>query len=205
MIKNIVLDIGGVIFDDSDFNLSKLLNKDLEEIKKIAKVAYGGNFKKCLLGQMTVEQHILELQNIEVKNYNIIKYILSYENLKHSFPLMTSTIEVIQELIKRNYKIYLLSNITEASYKYICETIDMEKLFDGGLFSYEEQMVKPNKGFYEKLINKYNLIKEETIFFDDKEKNVIAANEIGIKAIQFKNVKDIYDNLDIDKRNDKNE
>ena len=81
----------------------------------------------------------------------------------------------------------------------------MEKLFDGGLFSYEEQMAKPNKEFYEKLINKYNLIKEETIFFDDKEKNVIAANEIGIKAIQFKNVKDIYDNLDIDKGSDKNE
>ena len=37
MIKNIVLDIGGVIFDDSDFNLSKLLNKDLEETKKLQK------------------------------------------------------------------------------------------------------------------------------------------------------------------------
>ena len=48
----------------------------------------------------------------------------------------------------------------------------MEKLFDGGLFSYKEQMAKPNKEFYEKLINKYNLIKEETIFFDDKETNV---------------------------------
>ena len=45
--------------------------------------------------------------------------------------------------------------------------------FDGGLFSYEEHMVKPNKEFYEKLINKYNLNKAETIFFDDKEKNVI--------------------------------
>ena len=44
----------------------------------IAKVAYGGNFKKCLLGQMTVEQHILELQNIEVKNYNIIKESAPY-------------------------------------------------------------------------------------------------------------------------------
>ena len=199
MIKNIVLDIGGVIFDDSNLNLSKWLNKDEEEIKKIAKVAYGGNFKKCLLGQMTIEQHLLELKNIEVQNYDIIKYILSYENLKYSFPLMTSIIEVIQELRKRNYKIYLLSNITEESYKYICETIDMKKLFDGGLFSYEEHMVKPNKEFYESLINKYNLIKEETIFFDDKEKNVIAANEIGIKAIQFKNVKALYDNLDIDK------
>ena len=35
MIKNIIFDIGGVIFDDSDLNLSKLLNKDLEEVKKL--------------------------------------------------------------------------------------------------------------------------------------------------------------------------
>lgn len=203
MIKNIIFDIGGVIFDDSDLNLSKLLNKNLEEVKKIAKIAYGGNFKKCLLGQMKVEQHILDLQNCGVENYDVIKYILSYENLRYSFPVMVNTIEVIKELRKRNYKIYLLSNITESSYKYICKTINVDELFDGGLFSYEEHMVKPNKEFYEKLINKYNLNKEETIFFDDKEKNIIAANEIGIKAIQFKNVKDIYDN--ITEGSDKNE
>ena len=35
MIKNIIFDIGGVIFGDSDLNLSKLLNKDLEEVKKL--------------------------------------------------------------------------------------------------------------------------------------------------------------------------
>ena len=62
MIKNIILDIGGVIFDDSDLNLSKLLNKDIEEIKKITKVVYGGNFEKCLLGQMTVQEHISKLK-----------------------------------------------------------------------------------------------------------------------------------------------
>jgi len=195
MIKNIIFDIGGVIFDDSDLNLSKLLGKDLEEIKKIAKIAYGDNFKKCLLGEMQVEEHISDLVNRKVENYEIMKYILSYENLNYAFPMMKDTIEVIKQLKKENYRIYLLSNITEASYKYICNTINVNELFDGGLFSYQEHMVKPNKDFYEKLIYKYNLNKEETIFFDDKERNVIAAKEVGIKAIQFKNVNDIYENI----------
>ena len=195
MIKNIIFDIGGVIFDDSDLNLAKLLNKDLNEIKDIAQIAYGGNFKKCLLGEMKVEEHISKLQSQGIENYDIIKYILSYENLKYYFPIMEATVEVIKKIRKEGYKIYLLSNITEASYNYISKSINLDELFDGGLFSYKEHMVKPNKDFYKKLINKYNLDKEETIFFDDKEKNVIASNEMGIKAIQFKSIKDIYDNI----------
>lgn len=186
---------GGVIFDDSDSNLAKLLAKDSNEIKEIAKVAYKGNFKKCLLGEMKVEEHISDLQNKQIEDYDIIKYILSYENLKYSFPIMKETIKVIKNLKDQNYKIYLLSNITEASYKYVCETIDVEELFDGGLFSYQEHMVKPNKDFYERLLDKYSLKKEETIFFDDKEKNIVAAKEIGLSAVLFKSVQDIYDNL----------
>ena len=44
-------------------------------------------------------------------------------------------------------------------------------------------------------VNKYNLIKEETIFFDDKEKNVIAANKVGIKSFVFTSIEDIKNNL----------
>lgn len=48
MIKNIIFDIGGIIFDDSIENINKILDKDSTSIYK---KAYGGNFKKCLLGK----------------------------------------------------------------------------------------------------------------------------------------------------------
>ena len=108
MIKNIILDIGGVIFDDSDLNLSKILNLSLEETKKIAKIAFGGNFKKCLLGELTIDEHLLDLKKQNVDNYEVIEYILSFDNLKYSFPVMNDTIEVINMLKTSNYKIYLL-------------------------------------------------------------------------------------------------
>ena len=52
MIKNIIFDVGGILFDDSKESITKLLGKDSTNIYK---AAYGQDFKKCLLGQITVQ------------------------------------------------------------------------------------------------------------------------------------------------------
>lgn len=190
MIKNIIFDIGGVIFDDSKKNIEKLLNQNCDNIYK---KAYGTNFKKCLLGQMTIQEHINELKNEE--EFNEINFILKKENLIKSYPLIKENFKYIKELKNKGYKLYLLTNITEDSYNYINELIDINKVFDGGIYSYQENLIKPDYNIYELLINKYKLKKEETIFFDDKEKNVTAANKIGIKSIIFTKIDDIKNNL----------
>lgn len=190
MIKNIVLDVGGVIFDDSKQNIQKLLNKNCDNIYKIA---YGGGFKKCLLGEISVQEHINSLKN--EKDFNDISYILKKENLIKSYPLIKNNFEYIKGLRKRGYKLFLLTNITEDSYNYINELININEKFDGGIYSYQEHLIKPDYDIYNLLINRFNLNKDETIFFDDKEKNVKAANEVGIKSYVFTSINDIESNL----------
>jgi len=65
----------------------------------------------------------------------------------------------------------------------------------GGIYSYKEHLIKPSHKIYDLLINRFNLNKEETLFFDDKEKNIIAANETGIKSFVFTSIRDIKENL----------
>lgn len=195
MIKNIIFDIGGVIFDDSNKNIEKVLNKNEEEINRISKIAFGGNFKKCLLGELDINDYIYELKRKYSEISNELEYVLSPQNYNKTFPIMIDTLNLVLELKQQGYKIYLLSNITQASFEYINNAIELTKYFDGGLYSFQEKMVKPNYTFYENLLKKYNLIKSETIFFDDKDKNVQAGNEVGIKSIKFKSVKDIKNNL----------
>ncbi len=190
MVKNIILDIGGVFFDDSKKHIEKLLNKKCDRIYKIA---YGKGFKRSLLGEISVQNHIDSLKNDP--DFNDISYILNKENLKESYPLMRVNFEYIKNLKERGYKLYLLSNITEDSYNYINDLIDISKIFDGGIYSYQEHLVKPDYDIYNLLIDRFNLNKKETIFFDDKEKNVIAANKVGIKSFVFTSVKDIENNL----------
>lgn len=191
MIKNIVLDVVGVIFDDSKQNIQKLLNKNCDNIYKIA---YGSGFKKCLLGEISVQEHINSLK--DEKDFNDISYILKKENLIKSYPLIKNNFEYIKDLRKRGYKLFLLTNITEDSYNYINELININEKFDGGIYSYQEHLIKPDYDIYNLLINRFNLNKDETIFFDDKEKNVKAANEVGIKSYVFTSINDIESNLE---------
>ncbi len=164
-IKNIVLDIGGIIFDDSKKNIEKLLGKNCDIIYKLA---YGKSFKECLLGNKKVNEHIESLFNY--KEFEDLKYILSKKNLLKSYPLITTNFEYIKTLKKQGYKLYLLTNITEDSYNYINDLININSIFDGGIYSYKEHIIKPDKRIYNLLIDKYNLKRSETIFFDDKEK-----------------------------------
>lgn len=195
MIRNIILDIGGVICDDGYCNLSKVLNIREEEGKEIAKIAYGGNFKKCLLGELEINEHIEILQKNHPELNNKIEYILTPQNYKETFPVLQETLDVILKLKKEGYQIYILSNITKESFEYFKKVIEFEKYFDGGVYSYQEAVRKPNLKFYEILIKKYNLKKEECIFFDDKQKNVDVGNSLGIKSIKFNNIEDIKNNL----------
>ncbi len=191
MIKNVILDVGGIFFDDSKQNIEKLLNKNSDNIYKLA---YGKDFKKCLLGEITVEEHINNLKG--EKEFNDINYILKKENLVDSYPLMKTNFEYIKKLKNKGYKLFLLTNITEDSYNYINDLININKVFAGGIYSYQEGVVKPNHDIYNLLINRFNLNKDETVFFDDKVKNVLAAKEVGIKSYVFNSIEDIENVLD---------
>ena len=190
MIKNVIFDIGGILFDDSKENLEKLLNKDCSNIYKIA---YGKEFKKCLLGQMKVDDFLEKLR--DKKEFSDISYILKRDNLKETYPLIKNNFEFLKKLKKDGYKLFLLTNITEDSYNYINSIININDMFDGGIYSYQEHLIKPSYEIYNLVLNRFSLNKEETLFFDDKEKNVIAANELGIKSFIFTSIIDIKNNL----------
>lgn len=190
MIKNIIFDIGGVMFNDSTQNKSNLLKEDTTIL---CKKVYGKSFNDCMLGNQEVSNYIETFK--DDIDYDKIKYILSKANLNESFPLIKDNFDYISKLKDKGYNLYILSNIARETYEYVNDTININNTFIGGVYSYQEKLLKPDKKIYELIINRYNLNKEETMFFDDKQKNVDAACEFGIKGILFKTIKDIEDNI----------
>ncbi len=189
-IKNIILDVGGVLFDDSKRNIEHVLNKNCDLIYK---TAYGSTFRDCLLGYKTVQEHVDNLLNSP--HFSDISYILNNNNLSITFPLMEKNLSYIKDLKKDGYKIYLLTNITKDGYDYIDSMVNIDNTFDGGIYSYKEHFIKPDINIYKLLIDRFKLNKDECVFFDDKERNVLAARNLGIKSFVFRSISDIVDNI----------
>lgn len=194
MIKNIILDIGGIILDDGKENLRKYLQVSKEETEKLYKIVYGSKgFRQYLLGYINLEECMNSVisENSEYKDY--IEKMLLKSNLKDIVPIKSDVLQVIRKL-KERYKIYFLSNITKETYEYIEEILNE---FDGGIYSFKVYLCKPNPEIYKKLLYTYNLKKEESIFFDDRQRNVDIGNKLGIKSIKFNTEQDILDVLQI--------
>ncbi len=62
----------------------------------------------------------------------------------------------------------------------------MGNYFDGYVFSAQEKLMKPDRRIYERLIARYILNPEESIFIDDLKANTDAAKKLGMLAFTFK-------------------
>ncbi len=197
MIRNIIFDIGGVLLD---YNPKTYLDKlDIKESrrKKLNDVIFHDQrWKDCLNGFISNSELIEQLvrENLEYKNE--IELILSKDSLKYMLPPKQEVIEYYKSLKRKGYKIFLCSNITKDTYNYIKDNFEIIQIADGGVFSCFENISKPNPEIYYRLIEKYNLEIEKSILIDDTKRNVMSANDIGLRGILFNNIEDIKEFLE---------
>jgi len=83
-------------------------------------------------------------------------------------------------------KIYYLSNYSEEMYRQSKERLSFLNHFDGGVFSWKEKCMKPDKDIYEILLSRYEIDPKHALFFDDREENVEAAAKLGIRGVVFR-------------------
>ena len=90
----------------------------------------------------------------------------------------------IEQLRRRGIHTYVLSNNNPSSMRFIREmfTADgkrMEDYFDRIYLSYEMRELKPSEAIFRKMIADSGMIPERTLYIDDGQKNVDAAQALG--------------------------
>lgn len=80
---------------------------------------------------------------------------------------------------------YLLSNISCIHHDFIFKSYPIFQTFRGGIFSYQARAMKPGAEIYGTLLRTFDLIPQNTVFFDDMPENVVAAAEFGFHAIRY--------------------
>ena len=93
-------------------------------------------------------------------------------------------VKLLPEL-KKKYNLYILSNFHQPAFEHIFKKYDFFRLFDGYTVSCYYYLLKPEKEIYDTLIDKFNLIPEETVFIDDTKVNIDACEKEGIRGIHL--------------------
>ena len=117
-------------------------------------------------------------------------------NLLHNFlnpigelltPIATS-VALLDQLRQRrdnqgDIRLYYLSNMPIAYARTLEQRHDFIDWFDGGIFSGDVKLVKPQREIYELLGSRYGLEPSQTLFIDDLAANVEAADALGWQTI----------------------
>jgi len=104
-------------------------------------------------------------------------------------------VKLLPEL-KKKYNLYILSNFHQPAFEYIFKKYDFFRLFDGHTVSCYYYLLKPEKEIYDTLIDKFNLIPEETVFIDDTKVNIDACEKEGIRGIHLPDYTELKQKLE---------
>jgi len=194
MIKNVIFDIGNVLlnFEPKVYVQSKIIEDKVEEI-------YDSIFKSeewpmLDRGTISEEEAKANIINRKIENEDFINSV--FENWYDILTPIESNVEVLEKLKEKGYKVFYLSNFHLAAFEYVIKKYDFFELFDGGVVSYKENLIKPEKEIYEKVIHNYKINPSETVFIDDMQENVQVAMKQGIKGIVLENTKNLRDELE---------
>ena len=90
--------------------------------------------------------------------------------------------EYIRDELKPDYKIGMLSNAAGDWLNELFEPWQV-RLFDEAVLSYQVGAVKPEPAMYQAVLERLGVMPEESVFIDDSERYVAAAQDLGMQGI----------------------
>ena len=93
-------------------------------------------------------------------------------------------------------RLYFLSNMPLPYARTLEKNNAFLKWFDGGMFSSDVKLIKPEPAIYQLLQTRYQLEPAQTVFIDDLLGNVQAARELGWHGIHFESAQQLQSELD---------
>lgn len=184
MYKNILFDMGNVIMDFSPDYILSMYTKDVKLINFLKyKILYTVAWARSDKGELTEEGIYDEtIKGLDEKYHSIAKEVIyGWYNYKTE---SKEIYELMKELKNKGYRLFLCSNAAESFHKYE-DKIEAFKLLEAKVVSADIRQVKPDKEFFEYLLNTYRLKPEECFFVDDLAVNVKGAYECGIDGYQY--------------------
>ena len=168
--KNIVFDLGGVLFARDKSKCTPELLEFFSFLRAPRMPLFWEEYDR---GTSTLEEVTATISGMTGRPVETCAAVLRLAvDLQEP---VKPTERLVGDLKAAGYRLYVLSNMSR-------EFIDFLRRFP---VSCEEHTVKPEPRIYEILLERYGLPPSETLFIDDREMNIEAAAALGIHGFVF--------------------
>lgn len=199
MIKNIIFDLGGVIYDIRYQNI----------VEKFA--SYGITDFETYYTQANQTDAIDRFEEGKISAEEFRSYIRSISPIPLTdkqiddawnaiiIDVPTQRVEMLKQL-KKYYHLFLFSNTNQLNYDQF--TVDLQQkfgydifseLFEKAYFSHLIHYRKPCEEAFRYVLNAQNLIPEETLFIDDTIRHIEGAKKLGLNVYHLQKDEDVLE------------
>lgn len=194
MIRNLILDMGGVILD-VDYK------KIFEEFKKFgckdiqsfftqqAQIPLVDDFEKGLISPSEFRKEVKKITNLSIEDNDL-------DSVWNSMILgvRKADVELLKTLRNKYDKIFLFSNTNEIHIESVKNLFFkvlgydvFATMFDKVYFSNEIHLRKPDVESFDFVVKDAKIEKKETLFIDDTSQNILGAKKSGLNAYLLDN------------------
>jgi glucose-1-phosphatase len=195
--STIVFDLGNtVIRFDHNISAKKIAKLCSLDLKKIYDMFFDSEitraFEKGALSPSQFHQKASELLGVKIpyEEFVPIWNDIFWED--------EEVCKIAREL-KKNYKLFLLSNVNRLHFEYIEKKFDIIKIFDELILSFKIGAMKPDRRIYDEVIHRVGGDKKALLYIDDREDLIKESALMGIDSIRFENAAELRKMLGIKK------
>jgi len=185
MIKNIVFDVGNVLFAYNPHYIADAVLTD-------------STHRNVYLKHLLLHDFWHEMDRGDRDWKDAVNHVLPHHpepekaerdvyRLVHEFHFHLTKMDTCSqfEIIQKKYPTYILSNFQDKPFESLEIQYPHLNSVEGKIVSARVNLKKPEPEIYTYLLDTYKLNPTETVFIDDLKENITAAENLGIKGIHF--------------------
>src|SRR5262245_9928934 len=184
MIRNVIFDAGGVLLEWNPPRVIAQMYPDPQVQAEVREYIFEHpDWHEYDRGTITGANAAAHFAKLSGRSVEEVEKLL--RATAESLRPIDGTIRLLEDLAAAGVNLYLLSNMPVSTFEILIERHRFFSHFTQLVSSGAILLLKPEPAIYKHLVDTTGIVPAESLFIDDLLRNVVAARESGLKAIQF--------------------
>jgi epoxide hydrolase-like predicted phosphatase len=195
VVRNVIFDLGGVLLEWNPDEIRFRFQPDSDLRRSLRRDLFGHpDWRMFDRGALTESEIIDRMETrIGLARAELIAIVNAVRAALVEKP---DTVKLIRALRQRGIALYCLSNMPASIYAHLRLRHAFWDIFQGIVISGEVRMSKPEPEVFTHLLERFDLLAEESVFVDDLPVNIEAAKRVGLHTVLFRDAEQCAHELD---------